>query len=80
MNRLRHQLVQDADLLAKQLVSAGDGTGDVAARMIKAGDNALLNRINPITKNDRDCIGRVLRCTNCKRARDTRNYTHLAVH
>lgn len=77
---LRHQFVQDSQLLAEKLVGERDSPGDVAARTIEACDRALFHRVQSIGEHDRNRIGRVFRCTGCKSADDGRDHAHLSLH
>ena len=49
---------------------------DVATRPIEAGDQALLNRIDTKTEDDRDRIGRSLGCTGRNVTAETHNHAH----
>ena len=76
MGRLRQQFAQYSKLLADKFAAQGSDSSDVAARPIEAGDKTLLNRVAPITENDRNCIGRSLGCTDRKVAAESHNHAH----
>jgi hypothetical protein len=57
---LRQQIAQNAEPLGRKLCVHGRDTGQVAAGVVEAGDEALLNRIAPHLEDDRNAACRGL--------------------